>query len=190
MSHPVQKRSISGAFGFLKSILIPALISLTLYVVFSYLLLPFVRRHRHRYNQYVPLNSLAARTTSIRHRIYDGLIALLFPSSWFRGRDGRLGDDDGSERAGDEDEDDLLTDAEEGESMVGLELDAERREALERRRGEFGEGERRLSRELEEGFRDDSDDEQEEEEEETEDARCPRSWRNAGQGPSGVSRAG
>lgn len=149
-----------------QTIFIPALISLTLYLVLSYLLLPFIRRHRHRYNQYVPLNSLAASTTSIRHRIYDGLVALFLPSSWFLWRDrGGLGD--GSDRA---DEGDSLTDAEEGEGMVGLQHDPRRREALERRASDFGDAERRLSRELEEGFRDDSEEDEEEEEEE-EDAR-------------------
>lgn len=125
----------------------------------------------------MPLNSLAASTTSIRHRIYAGLVAFLLPSTWFRGRDGS-GLADGLDRAGDEG--DSLTDAEEGESMMGLELDARTREALERRGSEFGEGERRLSRELEEGFRDDSEDE-----EEKEDADARRhAWRHHGGGGS------
>lgn len=68
--------------------------------------------------------------------------------------------------AGDGDED--LFDDEEGEGMVGfdeLEGDARRREALEeqRRVGSLGTEQRRLSRELEEGFRDESEDEDEDE---------------------------
>ena len=52
-----------------------------------------------------------------------------------------------------------LFDEEEGEGMVGFDIDPARREALDRRRNERSDEERRLSRELEEGFRDDSDDE-------------------------------
>jgi hypothetical protein len=42
--------------------------------------------------------------------------------------------------------------------MVGMDMDARRREALERRRAPETEG--RLSRELEEGFMDESDEEE------------------------------
>lgn len=48
---------------------------------------------------------------------------------------------------------------EEGEGMVGFEMDAARRAALERQRDDPRGSEGRLSRELEEGFMDDSDDE-------------------------------
>lgn len=48
---------------------------------------------------------------------------------------------------------------EEGEIMVGMNMDSAHREALERRRHTVAEDERRLSRELEEGFMDDSDEE-------------------------------
>jgi hypothetical protein len=44
--------------------------------------------------------------------------------------------------------------------MVGFEIDSARREALDRRRSDGLEEDRRLSRELEEGFRDDSEDEE------------------------------
>lgn len=48
---------------------------------------------------------------------------------------------------------------EEGEIMVGMNMDPARREALERRRSNAVEPESRLSRDLEEGFMDDSDEE-------------------------------
>ena len=51
-------------------------------------------------------------------------------------------------------------DEEEGEGMVGFEIDQRRREALDRRRS-GGEEQRRLSRDLEEGFKDDSDEDSE-----------------------------
>lgn len=47
---------------------------------------------------------------------------------------------------------------EEGEIMVGMNVDAARREAIER--GRHGESGGRLSRDLEEGFMDDSEDEE------------------------------
>lgn len=60
-------------------------------------------------------------------------------------------------------EQDELFDDEEGEGMVGFDIDERRREALEQRRSMMGEEDRRLSRELEEGFKDDSEDEHEDE---------------------------
>jgi len=51
---------------------------------------------------------------------------------------------------------------EEGEIMVGMDIDPSRREALERRRSLASESQVRLSRELEEGFMDDSEEESEE----------------------------
>ena len=45
--------------------------------------------------------------------------------------------------------------------MVGFEIDQRRREALDRRRSGGEEEQRRLSRDLEEGFKDESDEEQE-----------------------------
>lgn len=57
------------------------------------------------------------------------------------------------------DHDTISIDDEEGEILVGMDIDAARREALERRRGSVAEAEGRLSRDLEEGFMDDSDEE-------------------------------
>ncbi|KAI9864665.1 MAG: hypothetical protein M1813_003155 [Trichoglossum hirsutum] len=155
--------------SFIKTILIPAIISLSLYLLLTYLLLPFIRRHRQRYSQYLPL----PRPT----RLQDAVSSLLLPSGWaasrfrihspsgFRdrfmfgvaGRRSVSVDDDGISSVFDE---------EEGEDMVGFVIDERRREALERRRSEgLGEEEARLSRDLEEGFRDDSSSEEELEEE-------------------------
>lgn len=58
------------------------------------------------------------------------------------------------------DNDNISIDEEEGELMVGMDMDARRREALERRRSTARETEGRLSRELEEGFMDESDEEE------------------------------
>ncbi|KAI9813820.1 MAG: hypothetical protein M1827_003610 [Pycnora praestabilis] len=139
-----------------QTVLIPAFISLALYLIITYLILPFVRQHRHRYNQYLPVNRLATHTTSLRQRISDILASSLLPSSWRRNRNSRS-IVDGSHGAGEDDG--SLFDEEEGEGMVGFDIDVSRRAALQR--GDIGivDGERRLSRDLEEGFRDDSDDE-------------------------------
>jgi hypothetical protein len=51
-----------------------------------------------------------------------------------------------------------LFDEEEGEGMVGFNIEASRRDTMARQE-DAAITERRLSRELEEGFRDDSDDE-------------------------------
>lgn len=66
--------------------------------------------------------------------------------------------------SGGEQHEDELFDDEEGEGMVGFDpIDERRREALEQRRSMIGDDDRRLSRDLEEGFKDDSDDEHEDE---------------------------
>jgi hypothetical protein len=51
---------------------------------------------------------------------------------------------------------------EEGETMVGMDMDPARRAALERRRSTTGDSQARLSRDLEEGFMDESEDDEEE----------------------------
>ncbi|KAI9824786.1 MAG: hypothetical protein M1832_001614 [Thelocarpon impressellum] len=161
MPHPDPSHStagtaaMGGSLSFLKvrflagTVLVPACISLAIYLLFSYLILPFARRHRHRYKQYLPLESISSHTTSLRHRASDALLSLLMPSSWARDRGRRVIDEDDSS----------LFDEDEGEDMIGFDIDSRRREALERRRSEMGQGERRLSRDLEEGFKDDSEDE-------------------------------
>lgn len=57
------------------------------------------------------------------------------------------------------DHDTISIDEEEGETLVGIDMDAVRRGALERRRDPLAEAEGRLSRDLEAGFMDDSDEE-------------------------------
>jgi hypothetical protein len=91
---------------------------------------------------------------SWRTKLSDALYGLFAPSVWVRQR----GVVDGSGQ-----HDDELFDDEEGEDMVGFDpIDERRREALEQRRS-MVEEERRLGRELEEGFKDDSEDEHEDE---------------------------
>ncbi|KAJ5470906.1 hypothetical protein N7530_008263 [Penicillium desertorum] len=136
---------------FAKTILIPAAIALSIYILASYVVIPFFRRYHQRYSQYLPLHSISAHTLSLRDRIADKVMHFFLRSRW------RLG-------AQIPDHDNISIDDEEGENMVGMNMDSDRRGALEqRRRDTLGETEGRLSRDLEEGFMDDSDEEGNEE---------------------------
>jgi hypothetical protein len=87
---------------------------------------------------------MADHASSWRTKLSDALYGLFMPSAWR----GHVHDDSSSE-----------FDDEEGEGMVGFDpVDEPRREALEQRRS-IMEEERRLGRELEQGFKDDSDNE-------------------------------
>ncbi|RAL07754.1 uncharacterized protein BO97DRAFT_408762 [Aspergillus homomorphus CBS 101889] len=129
--------------------IIPAVISLTLYLLFSFVIIPFFRRYHQRYAQYLPLHTISAHTLSLRDRIADAIMRRCLPSSWQR-------------QHLDDQNDNISIYDEEGEIMVGMDMDAERRGALERQRNSVADSGRRLSRELEAGFMDDSDDEEEE----------------------------
>ncbi|KAJ5204017.1 uncharacterized protein N7498_004896 [Penicillium cinerascens] len=138
---------MGSSSSFAKTILIPASIALTVYLVFSFLVIPFFRRYHQRYSQYLPLHTISAHTLSLRDRMADALMRFFLPSSWRRGA--HLADHDN-----------ISIDEDEGELMVGMGMNAARREALERRRSTAAEAESRLSRDLEEGFMDDSDDDE------------------------------
>jgi len=143
-----------GAFlDFLKTVLLPATFSLFLYLLITFAILPVYRRYRQRYAQYLPLNAISTRTSSLRERVSDALLHFLLPTAWRRRALGHpsdvpryAGDSDGS-----------LFGEEEGEGMVGFDVEASRRDAMARQE-EAAIAERRLSRDLEEGFRDESDD--------------------------------
>ncbi|KAH6642400.1 hypothetical protein C7974DRAFT_408961 [Boeremia exigua] len=130
-------------------LLLPLVIALVLYLAATLCVLPFVRRHRSRYSQYLPVpTAMADHASSWRTKLSDALYTLFMPSTWTRRPAVNLHDDDSSD-----------FDDEEGEGMVGFDpVDAQRREALDQRRSMVQE-ERRLGRELEQGFKDDSDDE-------------------------------
>ncbi|EAW08628.1 uncharacterized protein ACLA_095610 [Aspergillus clavatus NRRL 1] len=131
-----------------KTLLVPALISLALYLLISFLIVPFFRRYHQRYSQYLPLQTISAHTLSLRDRIADTVMRFFLPSSWRRQVDNQ--------------HDNISISDEEGEIMVGMDMDPARREALERRRSTAADAESRLSRDLEQGFMDDSDEEGEE----------------------------
>jgi hypothetical protein len=136
---------------------VPLFLAAILYVLLALIVLPFVRRHRSRHSQYLPMPaSVPDLSASWRTKLSDALYNLFAPAAWRRRR--RVVDGSGEDH-----NDDELFDDEEGEGMVGFDpIDDRRREALEQRRS-IMEEERRLGRDLEEGFKDESDDEHEDE---------------------------
>lgn len=142
-----------GSFSdFLKTICVPALISLFLYAALSYAIIPFYRKHRQRYAQYLPLETISQHSSSLGSRISRTLARFLCPSAWSEGRfrGGRysaVGVDGG------------LFEEEDGEGLVGFVVDTQRQEQLGRS-SDIQHSDRRLSRDLEEGFQDESDDEE------------------------------
>ena len=102
------------------------------------------------------MGTLTERTSSIWTRSFHAFLGIL-PSSWRGSRIPGISRYD-STAIGDEDDDGGLYDDEEGEGLVGLDIDDLSRDALTL--GAHGlDTQDRLSRDLEEGFRDDSDDE-------------------------------
>ena len=52
-----------------QTLIVPAIISLVLFLTITYVLLPFYRRYRARYAQYIPIESLQSHTDSLRARL-------------------------------------------------------------------------------------------------------------------------
>ncbi|KAK5109211.1 hypothetical protein LTR62_007193 [Meristemomyces frigidus] len=153
-----------------KALFAPALIAAALYGTLVYIILPLHRRHRERYSQYLPLNTLSTSTTTFRQRLWDGVVRLLLPRSLRWRREAT----DARYQAEEVDEQWVLGE-EEGEAMVGFGNDVEGFAE----RGRDGRGGRvvigsgmggggmvgreevgRASVELERGFRDDSSEEE------------------------------
>ncbi|KAK7911462.1 checkpoint protein hus1 protein [Apiospora marii] len=136
-----------------KTLVIPAVISLLLFVVMSYVLIPLWRQYRSRYSHYLPLDTISNHTSSFRSRLQDAIARWLVPSQWRLGMRDRLVQADEESDAGFE------SDGEELEDVLDN-LGADRRHALSLDANvDHTDSIRRLSRDLEEGFRDDSDDE-------------------------------
>ncbi|EXJ80417.1 hypothetical protein A1O1_08562 [Capronia coronata CBS 617.96] len=151
-------------------------ISAVLYLVIFHALLPLYRRHRARYSQYLPLQSgslsshlpESLQPSSLRDSLSTLMYRLFLPSTWaFRNRFRR------PESVVNTDAE--LFDEESGEAMVGFDVQerSRRRDGMERQLANMHaatrtvsrstlpepDSNRRLSRDLEEGFRDDSEDE-------------------------------
>jgi hypothetical protein len=136
----------------LQTVVLPAVIALALYLLLSFIVVPLWQRYHGRYSRYLPLETISAHTHGIRERIQDTIARFVLPSSWrqdFQQSQLNMSPGDESEHSMDDND---------GEELY--EFDGNRREALslDARRVDV-EDSGRLSRDLEEGFRDDSDDE-------------------------------
>lgn len=147
---------MGATLSILKSLTLPALIALVLYLITTYLVVPLWRRHHSRYTSYIPLptsiQNLTTQTNSFRQRLQDTLTRTVLPSTWqavafdtYRSPHSHTSSQDFNGDSGEE-----LEEVDEARRREALSLDA--------RRGR-GSDDRRLSRDLEEGFKDDSDDE-------------------------------
>jgi hypothetical protein len=137
---------------------VPLVISALLYALIFHLLLPLYRRHRARYSHYLPLSIASTSnpigvpdTTNLRHRVTEALYAFLPNFRWAENwlLPARESITDASAGLDDEDGDEELDEA------VWDGTDRH----IEGFHSHRPDNRRRLSRELEEGFRDSSDDE-------------------------------
>ncbi|ATY63131.1 hypothetical protein CCM_07805 [Cordyceps militaris CM01] len=76
---------MGAALSGIKVLIVPATISLALFLLVTFAVLPLWRRYRNRYSQYLPLGSLGS-AESLRDRIAGRLAALTLPSTWRRDR--------------------------------------------------------------------------------------------------------
>ncbi|RYP07567.1 hypothetical protein DL764_002422 [Monosporascus ibericus] len=132
------------------SLVVPAVISLILFLVSTYALIPLWRRYRSRYSQYIPLDRISDHTSTIRGRVQNALARWLVPSNWQLGaRDRLVIGDDASDTGYSSDD---------GEELGIVPIDHRHAFSLDTR-NETPDNASRLSRDLEEGFRDDSEEE-------------------------------
>ncbi|POR38727.1 Uncharacterized protein TPAR_01077, partial [Tolypocladium paradoxum] len=130
------------SLSLLKTLFVPAVVSLLIFLVLTFVLVPVWRRNRNRYSQYLPINSISDRTSSLRHRIVGRFAGLNTLATFLSARQVVFahGAADDGEELGDVDEETWRA----IESHVpSAQLDSSRR----------------LSQDLEEGFMDDSDEE-------------------------------
>ncbi|KJZ71875.1 hypothetical protein HIM_08720 [Hirsutella minnesotensis 3608] len=139
--------SSNSTLALVKTLVIPAVVSLVIFLALTFVLLPVWRRYRNRYAQYLPLDSLSERTSSLRHRIM-GRFTTFTPLATFLGGRTVVFAPSSS----------MDPDAEDGEELD--DVDEEIWRAIERHIPAAQlDNTRRLSRDLEEGFMDDSDEE-------------------------------
>ncbi|KAJ6438296.1 hypothetical protein O9K51_08888 [Purpureocillium lavendulum] len=110
--------AMGSSLSLFKTLLVPAVISLVIFLVLTFVLVPVWRRYRNRYSQYLPLDSISDRTSSLRHRVLGRFSSLnplahflsarqqvVFASGGAAGAGGESGaDDEDGEELGDVDE--------------------------------------------------------------------------------------
>ncbi|RKF54746.1 putative checkpoint protein hus1 protein [Golovinomyces cichoracearum] len=137
-----------GFLGVFETLTITATISLLFYLIVSFILKPIWRRYYGRYARYLPLDRASTQMHSLQQRVQVALIKFITTSLWkcrFL-RSGQFSSRD----------DEIDFDDDVGQELY--EVDNRRREALslDYRRG-CSDVQMRLSRDLEEGFKDDSE---------------------------------
>lgn len=142
---------MGAKFSAIKTLVVPAIIALILYLVLTFAVIPVWQRYRNRYSQYLPLETITDGASSLRARITDRITTWFITSAWRSRLQDRIDLAD-NRPSTDFDSDD-------GEELN--EVDEALRRALERREQPSidDDSNRRLSRDLEQGFRDDSDEE-------------------------------
>ncbi|KAG6027325.1 hypothetical protein E4U19_002098 [Claviceps sp. Clav32 group G5] len=133
----------SPLLSLVKTIFIPAVISLVLFLLLTFVVLPVWRRYRNRYSQYLPVPSY---TSGLSDFFSQRFSLLTLPSIWSR--------NDGSVDS--VDIHDFMEDGEELDSVDPRLVNVFRQVII--RGDDRDDHTRRLSRDLEEGFMDDSDD--------------------------------
>lgn len=133
--------------SFYFALLIPALIAGATYLLLSFVIFPLWTRYKTRYTRYLPLSAVSSASTTVRDRIADFITAYMLPSRWRAElQQNGTGNQDSEEEL---DEYAHITETEAHRRREALSLSLERN------------NQRRLSRDLEQGFASDSDSEAE-----------------------------
>ncbi|KAK4164855.1 hypothetical protein QBC43DRAFT_43944 [Cladorrhinum sp. PSN259] len=128
-----------------KTLFIPAIISLIIFVISTFIIVPLWRKYRTRYSQYLPLDTISNQTMSLRARFQSAITNFMISSTRARISD-RL----------------VVAERSSFDSEDGEELGEVDDSTAGRRTNDDGiDSTRRLSRDLEQGFIDDSDEEPE-----------------------------
>ena len=129
--------------SFYFALLVPALVAGATYLLLSFVIFPLWTRYKTRYTRYLPLSAVSSASSTVRDRIADFITAHLLPRHWRAELElQRAGDGHSDEEL---DEYAHITEIEANRRREALSLSLERN------------NERRLSRDLEQGFASDSD---------------------------------
>ncbi|KAI1360027.1 hypothetical protein F5Y08DRAFT_59764 [Xylaria arbuscula] len=134
---------MGSTLSVIKTLLIPAIVSLVLFLTLTYLVVPLWRYYRNRYSQYLPLDSLSSQTTSLRIHMQNAVARWIASSSsrWrFRSRDRVV-------IADDDDESEVGFSSEDGEELGDVHEDRRHALSLDTGHQRAADSDRRLSRE-------------------------------------------
>ncbi|PHH69958.1 hypothetical protein CDD82_7417 [Ophiocordyceps australis] len=136
-----------------KNLVVPAIISLVIFLVLTFLLAPLWRRYRARYSQYLPLDALSQHTSSLRHRFAHRFAALTPLATFLAGPRAVFAHGAQTQSSA------SVSDLDDAEELDEIDEVAWRSIQQHVFTVTVPDTTRRLSRDLEEGFMDDSDQE-------------------------------